>query len=230
MIKSIRILVVMLFAISFNMNDISAQISNLNDISGTVLKQQNYFEVSGSPYMYATWVKGNVTFANGKIVKDIGLKYDLVKDELLFAGKNNQEYYFNDSIKEFTLIGEKDNVAIYSLFRNGFPVVKNLSASSFYEIIVDGEVQLLKKNIKTISETKEFNSATTVKNINENSSYYIAKPNSIVQLKRDDMKALANALDNQKSSAILEFSAKNKLNPKKEEDLKKVLAYYNSIK
>lgn len=228
--KTLKITFAIAFAIGINTSCLKAQISNLNDISGTVLKQQNYFEVNGSPYFYEKWVKGSVTFTNGKIVKDIALKYDQVKDELLFVGKDNQEYYFNDPVKEFTLIGEKNNRPVVFLFRNGFSAVKNLNVKSYYEVITDGELKLMKKNIKTLSETKEYNSATTIKSINENFNYYLAKPNLIFQLKKDDMSVLAKALDEQKSSLILEYAKKNKLSPKKEEDLIKVMSYYNSIK
>ena len=228
--KIIRIIFASLFTIGLSTNFAKAQISNLSDISGTVITQKNYAEVNGSPYFFDKWVNGNVVLANGKAIKDIGLKYDQVKDELLFAGKNNEEYYFNDPIKEFTLVGEKNKVAFVFLFRNGFPDMKNLTVKSFYEVVTDGEIKLLKKNVKSISETKEYNSATTVKNINDNFNYYLANSTGITQLKKDDMKVLATALNEQKSSLILEYAKKNKLSPKKEEDLIKVITFYYSIK
>ena len=228
--KIIRIIFASLFTIGLSTNFAKAQISNLSDISGTVITQKNYAEVNGSPYFFDKWVNGNVVLANGKSIKDIGLKYDQVKDELLFAGKNNEEYYFNDPIKEFTLFEKKNNIAFVFLFRNGFPDVKNLTVKSYYEVVMDGEIKLLKKNVKSISETKEYNSATTVKNINDNFNYYLANSTGITQLKKDDMKVLATALNEQKSSLILEYAKKNKLSPKKEEDLIKVITYYYSIK
>ncbi|RZK41460.1 MAG: hypothetical protein EOO90_11175 [Pedobacter sp.] len=205
-------------------SNLYAQISNLSDVRGNVLRQNSYVEMDGSPYLSEKWQNGTVIFASGKIVKDVALKYDQVKDELLFSGKDNEEYYFNEAVAEFTLKGENDKI---SVFKNGFPVLKNLTKNSFYEILVDGEVKLLKKNIKTINESKEFNSATTTRSIEENLSYYIFKANSLVQLKKGDLKSLASALDPQKSEAIIEFARNNKLNLNKEEDLKKLLIYYN---
>jgi len=230
MIKLQKIAIMLILLLVVGKNRLNAQISNLSDISGTVLTQNSYVEVSGSPYLHGSWRKGNVTFSNGKKINGVALKYDQVKDELLFAGKNNEEYYFNEAVAEFTLAGENEKLENSSVFRNGFPSLKKLTNTSFFEIIVDGEVKLLKKNVKTITETKEFNSATTTRSIDQNLNYYIFKTNALVQLKKGDLKGLANALDDQKAPAIIDFSQKNKLNVSKEEDLKKIVTYYISIK
>lgn len=205
------------------------KIENLTDMNGRVWMVNTYAEIKGSPFLVENWVQGNVKFANGKVLNNIALKYDQIKDELLFKGKNNEDYYFSDPVKEFSLTYIDKDQEFNRKFSNGFPASKNLTDKSFYEIIVDGKVKLLKKNMKSITETKEFNSATVVKEVNENIGYYLAKGNELIPIKKMDVKTLANAIDAQKSSLIIDFSTKNNFSPKVEIDLKKIVTYANSI-
>lgn len=202
-----------------------SQIVNLNDVSGTVLKEQNYLEFNGTSFFNDKWLKGEVVFEDGKNIKDIALKYDLVKDQLLFLGKNDDEYYFNNPVKEFSLTNEANKY----LFRNGFPSIKSLNENSYYEVLSDLKVKLLKKNIKSISETKEFNSATVVRNVLDNITYYFFKNGELIPFRKDDIKNIAKLLDAEKSTQIVDFYLKSKLNIKKEDDLKKIVAFYNTI-
>lgn len=202
-----------------------SQIVNLNDVSGTVLKEQNYLELNGTSFFNDKWLKGDVTFEDGKNIKNIALKYDLVQDQVVFLGKNDFEYYFNQPVKEFSLINDENKY----LFRNGFPSIKNFDENSYFEVLSDLKVKLLKKNSRSISETKEFNSATVVRNVLDNVTYYFFKNGGLVNFKKDDIKNVAKLLDAEKSPQIIDFYLQNKLNIKREEDLKKIIEYYNTI-
>jgi len=209
--------------------DCLAQGQTITDISGSVLSTRKYIELNGSPYLTDVWSKGWVKFSNGKVIKDISLKYDEVADELSFAGKNDEEYFFNDKVTEFTLVYVQENIEYTKHFKNGFPLIKNFTDKSFYEVLIDGPVTLLKKNAKDITQVKEFNSATIVKTVNNNIGYYLVKSGKIIQLKKLDSKNLAFSLDSNKSDLITEFVRNNNLNPKKEEDLKKIIQHYSTI-
>ncbi|MFD0941227.1 hypothetical protein [Pedobacter boryungensis] len=221
--KNRNLYIAILLTFIFNATVLSAQV--ISDAKGRPLKQIEYFELDGSPFFLKTWVKGDVIFDNGKIIKNVELKYDQVKDALIFLSNENEELYFIDPIKEFNL----NDGAINYLFRNGFAPYKDFSSDTYFEILLQGKIMLLKKVIKTIVETKEYNSATTIKKIINNLNLYIVKDNKIIATSKESIKIIANAIDPQKSSSLIEFSELNKLNPRKEEDLKKILKYYNSM-
>lgn len=225
------ILTSLLFALtlgsSFSTN--AQGIQNLTDISGTVMKTNTYSEIKGSPFLTENWAQGNVKFVNGRILTNIALKYDQVKDELLFKGKDNEEYYFSDLISEFDISYAKTQGDVKQRFINGFTPSKNLTEKSFYEVLVDGKVRLLKRSNKTITETKEYNAATSVKEINENVAYYIGKAGDAAPLKKNDIKTVANLIDAQKSAAIIDYANKNNVNPKTEIGLRQIVNYYNSL-
>ncbi len=225
------ILTSLLFALtlgsSFSTN--AQGIQNLTDISGTVMKTNTYSEIKGSPFLTENWAQGNVKFVNGRVLTNIALKYDQVKDELLFKGKDNEEYYFSDLISEFDISYAKTQGEVKQRFINGFTPSKNLTEKSFYEVLVDGKVRLLKRSNKTITETKEYNAATSVKEINENVAYYIGKAGDATPLKKNDIKTVASLIDAQKSAAIIDYANKNNVNPKTEIGLRQIVNYYNSL-
>lgn len=210
-------------------NDVFGQGQPVTDINGTVLREQSYTEVTGSPYLVDKWTRGSVRFVNGKTVADVALKYDQVKDELMFAGKEDKEYYFNDPVKEFSIIYIKDDMEFKALFRSGYLPVKNLTNKSFYEVLLEGKAQLLRKNIKTIMETKEYNSATVNKKISDNIGFYIAKGEQLMAVQKNDVKTIAEFIDSSKAPALIEYADKNKLNLKRELDLRNFVGYYNSL-
>lgn len=191
------------------------------DATGEVLKATRDFNLDGSPFILKSWAKGEVKFNNGKTLKNMVLNYDEIQDAAIFKGDDGKALYFTEEINEFNLNNR--------IFRSGFNPFKNFTISSFYEVLVDGNVKLLKKNVKTISEVKEYSATTTKKVINENIGYYISKQNEIVQLKKKDLKTLIENLGPDKSTALIDYSNNNNINFKNEDDFKKIVAFYNSL-
>lgn len=217
-----------LFLIVVSIPSAYGQISNISDMSGTVLRKQSYQEVNGSPYFVDKWMKGDVKFANGRELKNIALLYDQVKDALLFKGKDNEDYYFNDQVSQFTVYYISDDKNFTGNFRNGFSA-KGLTNLSFFEVLYDGKTKLLKRNNKSISESKEYNSATTVKTVHTNTVYYIANSTTAVALKKLDMKSLTEALDATKVEKVKEYVSSNQLNLKFQQDLIRILSFYDTL-
>jgi hypothetical protein len=208
-----------------------SQISNISGLNGSVLMKQNYNEVKGSPFLVDKWMQGDVQFANGTVLKNIAIMYDQVKDALLFKGKNDEDYYFNDPIREFTInyVNITHIKISKSTFRSGFAASKGLTTNSFFEILVDGKMKLLKRTNKTISETKEFNSATVVKNVNTNTVYYLTSGDAPIALKKLDTKSLIANLATEKATKAQDYISSNNLNLKNQDDLARVISYYNTL-
>lgn len=222
-------LFILLF-LSISAENLMAQnIANLKDISGTVLRLNSYEDVEGSPFLNEKWAMGDITFSNNSQLKNVAIKYDQVKDVLVFKGKNDSEYYFTDPVKEFLLVYQSISPD-GRLFKNGYPAYKNLTLTSFYEVILDGKVTLLKRNNKTITSNKDFNSATINKTIDNSISYYIYKSGEVSQVKIKDAKSFAISIDPISADLIVKYIKEHDLDLKSDKVLKQIVDYFNKLK
>lgn len=192
---------------------------------GNPVFEKSYIDVQGSPYLQEDWAIGNVTLKNGKSYTGVGLKYDQVKDELLFRNEKNEMNTFAQPVKSFTITSRKNNSQL--LFRNGFAPVKAATENSWYQVLADGKVQLLFRNVKKVRKDKAYNSATTVLTIEEYPTWFIAKDGVPVSIKKNE-KAVLEAIGGDRT-ALEAYIRSNKLNVKNDEDLVKLIVYYNSL-
>ncbi|TSD66789.1 hypothetical protein FFF34_005135 [Inquilinus sp. KBS0705] len=217
--KYLRTVFIMLCCL-ININAANAQFRN--DISGKPILTQTYTDVEGSPYLNDDWQTGTVKFANGKSIIGVKLKYDIVADELYFADKNDEPLSFVDTVKEFTLAGPDK----LRYFRKGFAGIAKTTPNSYFEVLADGGVQLIKKTSKVVLETQAFNSATKTKSFQEDVRYYLVNNGKAVQVK-NDRKSILAALPN-KQEQIKGYADAGKLNFKSDTDLAAIITYYNS--
>lgn len=194
---------------------------------GTPWATKVYAEVKGSPYLTETWVKGDVAMKDGTVYKNVLLMYDQIADQLLFEGDNGDSLTFVKPVHEFNLpIINKGTTTGYN-YRNGFPAIGSNTTNSFYEVINDDKVKILKRTKKTILSHKDYSSANQVSEVNSNTSYYILKNNTMSQIKPNS-KTILEALSD-KSAAVEKYIKENNLDVKRDTDLGKVFEYYNSL-
>ena len=199
-------------------------IQNLPDIQGNPLSESTYSDVSGTVFLYDSWLKGTVEQGNKLSYKDVELKYSTYKDELFF--KNPKD----GSMLSFVLPVTAFSLAIngkFDIYRNGFPAIDNFNTNSFYQVIFDGGIKLLFKSYKTLIEVKPYNSTTTEKKFVDNPVYYVLKDNVMTKFKpsRKDFLELFNS----KSNEIDAFIKKEKIDFKQHQDLAKVFVYYSTL-
>lgn len=178
-------------------------------------------EVTGSPYLLEEWTKGNVKFKDNTTARNGDLKYDVSEDLLVVKGANGEENLFSDPIDEFTLsIGGK-----VRLFKTGFKGEKGINEKSYFEVVYNGKIKLLKRYSKTVIESRTYNSATVTKKFEESSVYYIAKSNSdLIPIKKNE-KSIIDALQ---KPDLTKYIKDNKLNLKSEDDIARLLEYYDT--
>ncbi|QEC77031.1 hypothetical protein [Mucilaginibacter ginsenosidivorax] len=208
-----------------------AQNQILNDNQGKPVMEQSYIDVEGSPYLTATWLPGIVSLANGKTVA-AKLKYDLVKDELLFQSpRDSMALAFVTPVKSFRfdIVGTIDESSLAPLiFSNGYPAIDEQTEASFYQVVADGKAKLLKRYKKVIHSNQAFNSATTTKTFAlRDAVYYLLADNKIIRVKPTP-KTIAAALAD-KTDQVQTFIKTNKIDFKSDRDLAKLFTYYNSL-
>ena len=209
---------------------LSAHYSNaqfIKDNNGRpITTKSSYTDVQGTPFLSDQWSKGIVKMANGKVF-DMQVKYHEVDDALYFQGKNGETLTFVDPVSEFTITYISDDKRSDLLFRKGFKNIPNSTEESFFEVLSDGTVQLIKRITKSVSESKEYNALTVVKRFDENIKYFILVSGKVIPVKRDK-KSILLAIGN-KQPELENYIKTNNLNLKNEDDMAKVVRFYNSL-
>jgi hypothetical protein len=177
----------------------------------------------GSPYIFTDWKVATVKFASGKVYKDMQVKYDQVYDKLLLKGEKGEPMSFVDQVAEFRISSTTGDL----LYQNGFKPVAGNTVSTFYQVLFEGNIKLLKKVNKTIIESQNYNSPSVVKNIDEQTHYFLVKNDALTEFK-PTKKAILEALKD-RADLVNTFMTGTKVNFKDDDSLKSIFAYYNSL-
>jgi hypothetical protein len=200
----------------------------LIDLRGSAVPIGNALTIEGSPYFSANWSKGTITLSNKKKYERISVKLNLHTDDVLFIAEDtkNEMIALKGSVLEIEVSDPEKNDKLV-LFRSGYPSVQSNSQKTYYNVLVDGRVSLLKQIKKTIIEEKPFNSASVIQKYKTEKFYFLFVNNSMALLKKkkDD---LLNLLSAQKEK-VDAFINTNKLNVKSDDDLVRIVEFYNSL-
>jgi hypothetical protein len=155
----------------------------IRDVTGRPSSGLADADVEGSPFLNNDFEMGRVVFTNGKMSRDVYLKFDMLNNKLLFL-RDGMTLEFVDPIRDFYLQhNENDKSGV--VFRGDFPPIDKNTTSTFYELLVDGKITLLNYRYKIMSEYKEY-SMTKKKQYVEQSQLYAALPgNKIIRIKKD---------------------------------------------
>lgn len=212
------------FLFSFCMSVQTVHAQYVEDFRARTVLEKQYTDVKGSPWLTEDWVPGMVKLGNGSTYKDVPLKYDQVSGELIFRDRSGKTLAFADPVSEFKIIDAQKHER---LFRSGFKAVDSNTGQTFYQVLYDGGTILLKDVKKNIIEHRAYNSATAVKSIVETPVYYLIMNGSPVKIKKDK-KAILAVLS--KTDQLEKYIKDNNLNLKDDQDLAKLITFYDSIK
>jgi hypothetical protein len=221
MFKSLTFL---LFIISsFSFKAYAQIIAPLTDQFGRPITATKYNAVDGTPFLTDRWINGKAVADNGKVYGDLKLKYNTYDGVLSFIYLNSDEpQRFEEPIKTFTLFTSPQ-----MLFVNGYPKIDRQTINSYYQLLADGKAQLLKRYFKNIKENRNYSLAQTDGVYSAGVLYYAYKGGKIIHLKNNKETMLALMSD--KSAQINDYLAKNDLDFKSDDDLKKLFDYYNAL-
>lgn len=180
--------------------------------------------VKGSPFFIDRWNNGYISTHEGRKLRDITLRLNLADHQLHYL-KDGVEYVTDQRLKE-VLIDDEQTGKLF-VFRSGFPEVPHGTTKTFYQALAEGEVILLKQIRKIIIESTPFGSATTQQVIKNAETFYIFKKGAMIRIK-NDKKDIINTL-NDKKEQLETFIQQNHITFKTEEDLVKLVNYYNTL-
>jgi len=177
-------------------------------------------DIKGSAYYKSeAWQKGSV-FYDGILYKDVLLKYDMVKDELIVQhpGSFLGIVLFSPRVHHFSFL---NSVFIYK-DKSAAPIPEG-----FYEQLVHGEISLLVRRKEIIEEKIIFTELN--REFLRQDQYYAQKGGNYYAIKNE--KALLNLLG-EKKQEIQKFLKKNKIKFKRNPEftLLKIAEQFNQAK
>jgi hypothetical protein len=194
-----------------------------DNVTGSVYRAKMDASINGNPFFIDEWLPGVITLRSGQKADKYHLKLDVYSNELLFQYEGNALVVVNP-VKEFVL---KTNFGRSYLFRAGFLPVERNTENTFYQVLTDGPVTLLKLTRKIITERQEYNQAAVIKEFEASESYYIANADGGIEKIRKDKKSLLAAI-NDADGSFAKWLEKKGLRCKSEEELVKAVTAYNN--
>jgi len=185
------------------------------------IDETRYSEYKGSPYLFDTWMIGDIYDAKGKAFEKMELNFNGYTNEVEVK-KGDQYVTLDQKWYHQIEVQDKDQIIVY---RRG---VHSLFKNKFVEIVYDGKsVTLIKRNRVGLTE-KEINDVgktIKIKRFEKKQEYYFLKDGKLKNVKLKKKSILAY-LGHKKE--IESFAKKNKLKLTRVKDLQKVLAYYEA--
>jgi len=110
--------------------------------------------IAGTPFLYNEFVHGTIIFGNGNRSDVSKLNYEASGGFLVFF-YNNETWQVNSFVRGFVLRSALDNgIMKERLFLNGYPSINSNDSTTYYEVLVNGELQLL-SNLKKVIKLNE---------------------------------------------------------------------------
>ena len=165
-------------------------------------------EMYGNPYLIREWSDGAVKFTSGRVVKQFKLKFDCVTNQLLLQFQGST-FAAESKVKEFVMYTAKKKDSL--VFRKGYPPVQKGTENTYYHVLVDDKVQLVRLISKNIIEEKELVSSTngTRGRLEDDEKYYLFKDGVMVHLPEEKEEILKAFTD--KADVLSDFINEKKL-------------------
>ncbi len=196
---------------------------NISPTSTSAHTYQTKLEgIEGPVYVGADWPSGTIVLRNGGVIDTYLLRYNLLSDQMQFiAGKDTLAFA---SPQELNTISFAGHTFVYDAFQ-----CENTIRQGYFELIVPGKNKLLLKRSVTyqIPDEKKLSDASATKYLIDE-CYFISKPGTPASKVLCNRKNVLLFLDKHQNEIeeYLRITGNKVRNP---EDLKKLVAYYNSL-
>lgn len=182
-------------------------------VGGTPLTGGLNPEIKGNPYLFEDFEKGDIVLKNGETWKDWDLKIDLFSKIVIYKDLEGQ---LKKVAKPVSSIIFSDEATPPVVFIN----------NNIYQVIVTGNIALLKRTTKIVTENKDYTTSSTTKSFITNSDYFVRTKDGEINKTSISKASLSKALPEFKQ-IITDFSKHNSL--KSETDAKLLFTEINKL-
>lgn len=159
-------------------------------IEGAVWK--NFEGIKGDAFYNDDWQKGYILLYPNHYYKGISLRFNLYTNEIFFLLDSTVLVVSpNIPVVEFGISDKSDSNKV-TIFRCGYPAINNNTAKTFYSVVVNNRIALLRHYDKRIIEATNSIGAFERKFIDSELWYiYDSLENKMVQIKKNKSSLLA---------------------------------------
>lgn len=178
--------------------------------------------IEGTPYLTETFANGEIYLDKGKHV--VPIRYNMYNDVIEY-NQNNQTYVLdpNDNIKKVQF---NDYIFIVEKYES-----KGKAKHGYFTLLDSGKVTLLSKKtviFKERQDVRALESGPTPAKYIRGSDAFFYKIGEGELIKVDNIKKMIANLP-ERQAELSQFAKQEKISAKKEEDLRKLVQYYNSL-
>ncbi|WP_207510792.1 hypothetical protein [Longitalea luteola] len=188
-------------------------------------KEDDQNTVTGNPYLLKEWCDGVVRFTSGRTVTQFKLKFDCLKNMLLLQF-NGSAFATESKVQEFVMYPRnKDSI----LFRRGYPATDKTTEQTFFNVLLQDQVSLLRLVTRNIIEEKQLVAVSGRMNrrLEEAEYYYLFTNGQLHQLPANRNELPAAFAD--KKEPVARFITSRQLKMHSPEDYVLVVKKYNEL-
>jgi hypothetical protein len=208
--------------LSISALSLQAQVTTQNQY-GKYTAEKTTVNVSGSPYLTDDWASATIKMKSGLLVKE-KIKYNLLDDILYFKSADEKFMTFAEPVSEFRI----EEGAGAGLYRNNYDNSRFGTKNTFYQVLFDGKVKLLKRLNKGVNDVMEYNAASPTKTITQQVRYYAVSPEGTFVEVKPNKKDLLAVMEGKKAE-VEKFLSSSHINFKSDADLVTLFTHYNSL-
>lgn len=177
-------------------------------------------------FLKQEWTPGTVKFKSGRAAMDVPLLFDIY-DNTLYYLQDSVIMEFVDPVLDVTFHTTFNKDTVNILFRRFFPDIQANTAATFYRVLVDAPVSLLKCQAKSILLFKDPATPEEKKKDPPEHLYFTHLPDGTITVVEPNIEKLQKALPAY-SNTILEITKSEKLKIKDEGRLVSLFIHLNN--
>lgn len=187
-------------------------------------------EVIGDTYYTAYWSPTSLLLYGDKMVEGFPARYDIYGDEVELRGKNGVRVMPSKMFKSFVWIDSVSKEPTYFVNAKDFLAESKVPLKGFFQVMTEGSVTLLKRMtvyVKKADYNMVLNVGSRDDKIMKEITLYYTKGNTAFEVPSSKKKLLPIFGD--KATAVEQYIKDKDLSVSKENDVKSIFAYYNSL-
>lgn len=183
-------------------------------------------KTEGSPFLFKRFSNATIYLEHNKVISDIPANLDFQNNEILVLDEKRKLYAI--SVPVYRVVFEDPETGQERTILSGLPGIEKQTEKSYYELLVPGNVNLLKAITLYWSDSRAYHEAATTRKYEQVASYYIYNDTrGMIRLPKT-IQDIAASLHPAQADKLTKFIQDHQLNLKNEADLIKLIEHYNN--
>ena len=184
-----------------------------------------YSDINGSPFLFDNFLLARIRFFDDRYADSVLVKLNIYDNKVIFVSENMEEMQVSIPVKQIEIIDSRNPSWFGNIYRSNLM----MGGSSFFQVIADGpKAQLLKKVMVKVWETRSLGDQQK-KNFQYEDELYIATDNTVFEAGKK-CGAFINAMAEKFHEPVQQFVTTNNIRCNKDDEMKKLVDYCNSLK